>query len=71
MKYLSIRQAAKQPDCPLREGTLRKMVKMSQIPGFYCGSRFWIDYSAMLQVLKEQSRATVQSTEGAAEALKN
>lgn len=59
-KFMTIRQAAADPACPIREGTLRRMVKRQEAPGFYAGTRFWVDFDALLEVLAERSRASVK-----------
>lgn len=62
-EFLTIRQAAADPRCPLREGTLRAMVKRQEVPGFYSGSRFWINLDALLEILAARSRANVKPAE--------
>lgn len=62
-EFLTIRQAAADPRCPLREGTLRAMVKRQEVPGFYSGSRFWINLDALLEILAARSRANVKLAE--------
>ena len=59
-KFLSIREAASNPACPIREGTLRAMVKRQEVPGFYRGRNFWVDFDGLLEVLKDMSRANVK-----------
>ena len=56
MKFLPIRSAAARPDCPVREGTLRAMTKRGEVPGFYSGTRFWVDFDGLLTTLTERSR---------------
>lgn len=63
-KFLTIRQAAADPTCPIREGTLRSMVKRKEAPGFYAGTRFWVDFDALLETLAERSRANVKPCAG-------
>ena len=57
--FLTIRQAAADPRCPLREGTLRAMVKRGEVPGFYSGTRFWVNIDELLTSLTERSTARV------------
>lgn len=57
--FLTIRQAAADPRCPLREGTLRAMVKRGEVPGFYSGTRFWVNIDELLTSLTERSTASV------------
>lgn len=66
-KFMTIRQAAKESDCPISEGTLRAMVKRQEVPGFYAGSRFWIDFDALLKNLSERSLANVNPAAGVRE----
>ena len=56
-EFLTIRQAAADPRCPLREGTLRAMVKRQEVPGF------WINLDALLEILAARSRANVKPAE--------
>ena len=62
-KFLTIRQAAARPDCPVSEGTLRRMVKNGEVPGFYSGSRFYINFSQFLEWIDHKCRETVKQKE--------
>ena len=50
-KFMTIRQAAADPRCPLREGTLRAMVRRGECPGYYSGTRFWVDIDGLKELL--------------------
>lgn len=50
-KFLTIRQTAADPSCPLREGTLRAMVRRGECPGYYSGNRFWVDVDGLRELL--------------------
>lgn len=60
-EFLTIRQAAADPRCPLREGTLRAMSKRQELPGFYSGNRFWLNFDELLETLTERSRANMKA----------
>ena len=60
-EFLTIRETANDPRCPIREGTLRTMVKRKEVPGFYVGTRFWVDVDGLLVMLAERSRLSVRS----------
>ena len=51
---MTIRQAAADPSCPLREGTLRAMVRRGECPGFYSGNRFWVDVDGLKELLTQR-----------------
>lgn len=61
-KFLTIRQAAADPSVPLREGTLRRMVRRGECPGYYSGSRFWVDVDGLRELLMRH-RKTVAAQE--------
>ena len=53
-KFMTIRQAAADPSCPLREGTLRAMVRRGECPGYYSGTRFWVDIDGLKELLMQK-----------------
>ena len=61
-KFMTIRQTAADPACPLREGTLRRMQKQGELPGFFTGTRFYVNFDLLLEMLAERSRASVRPT---------
>ena len=42
--FLTIREAAKQPECPYGETKLRQMQKEGMLPGIWNGNRFLINF---------------------------
>lgn len=59
MPFDTIRKTAARPDCPISEGTLRAMCKRGEVPGFYRGSRFYINFNALIETLQHRSMATI------------
>lgn len=60
MQFLTITQAAKETGLP--PGTLRAMRNKKLLPGFYAGSRFYIN----LDMLREQLEAECVANAGKA-----
>ena len=56
-QYLTINQAAAAG--PLAEFRIRQMVKQGNCPGFYAGSRFYVNYPALLEMLDAACKAGV------------
>ncbi len=59
MKYETIRQASKRPDLP-NECALRRMVKTHECPGFFSGTRFYVDTEKLLEKLESMSAANTE-----------
>ena len=55
-KYLTINQAAKELDLP--NWTLRTMHRNGEVPGFYAGSRFYVNIELLLKHLEDKSKAS-------------
>lgn len=55
-RFLSPRQTAKLPDCPITECFLRRMIKEGDCPGFYSGSHFLVNAEALFEMLEQRSR---------------
>ena len=56
--FQSIRQIA---SCgPLSEHYLRIRLKQGKLPGFYVGTRYLVDYAALLEMLHQESLAGVK-----------
>ncbi len=53
LNYPTIRQAARRG--PLSECYLRLLHKQGKLPGFYVGSHFRVNYSALLEQLQNES----------------
>lgn len=53
MNYPTIRQAARRG--PLSEHTLRLMQKQGKLPGFFVGTHFRVNYTALLDQLQTES----------------
>ena len=55
MKFETINQAAKRADLP-NAGAIRRMVKRHECPGFYSGSRFYVNVDALKEKLDKKCR---------------
>lgn len=53
-RFLTINEAAKLPELP-SAGTIRRMVKQHNCPGFFSGSRFYVDVEQLLVKLEKMS----------------
>lgn len=51
--FKTIRETARTGILP--ETCLRRMVKMGEIPGIYSGSRFLVNYTALVEKLSKQA----------------
>ena len=58
MRYETIKQAGRRNDLPA-EWAIRKMVKSKRCPGFYSGTRFYVDTEALAEQLAEESKKAV------------
>lgn len=52
--FMTIRQVAKSG--PLSEHYLRLRLKQGCLPGFYIGTRFMVDYEALIEMLHQESK---------------
>ena len=52
-EFLTIRQAAKRG--PLTEGRLRVMRADGKLPGFAAGTRYYVDYGKLLELLDKMT----------------
>lgn len=52
--FQTIRQTAHETGLP--EGMLRARLKRSKLPGFYAGSRYYINAPLLMEMLDEESR---------------
>ena len=59
MEMLTARQYAKKTGFP--EGTIRRMIKDRQVPGFYSGNRYLIDADAFTAKLHEMSAVNAEA----------
>ena len=59
--YPTIRQAATMPQCPYTEYAMRLMLKRGELPGFYSGSRFRINYGLMMEQVEAESRSRMKA----------
>lgn len=59
MRYETIRQTGKRPEFP-NEGTIRRMVKCGEVPGFYANSRFYVDTVKFAEKLDTLSTLTAK-----------
>ena len=59
--YQTIRQFAKENDRGLTEGTLRRMVRCGECPGFYSGTRFMVNTDALIDLLEKRSAEAVKA----------
>ena len=60
VNYPTIRQAARRG--PLSEHSLRLMQKRGELPGFFCGNHFRVNYPALLDRLQAESMKTEAET---------
>lgn len=60
-KYQTIRQAARATGIP--EFLMRTRLKQKKLPGFYVGSRYYINVPLLMEMLDAESRASV-ATDG-------
>lgn len=56
-RYLTINATAKHYELP--EWMLRSLLKRGELPGFYAGSRFYIDTQLLTEKLETISRANM------------
>lgn len=54
-KFPTIRGAAAMG--PLSEHTLRQMLRRGELPGFYIGSHYRVNYEMLLEMLKDASES--------------
>ena len=52
--YMTIRETASETG--LAEGTLRTLLKRNKLPGFYAGSRYYINVPLLMEMLDAESR---------------
>ena len=57
MKFLTTREIIKEPNFPLNETTVRRMIHAGKVPGFQNGRTFLINVEAFMEALDAQSRA--------------
>jgi|GEM_PF-5808641 len=60
MSFLTIRQTAKQPECPVTEFRLRCMVAEGKVPGVRVGNRFLVDLDALVKLLRAEALSNVE-----------
>lgn len=58
-QYLTIRQTAKK--VPYSENQLRKMLRIGELPGFYSGTRFYVDYELLMEQIDRECRSRMRS----------
>lgn len=52
--YMTINQTVSETD--FSEGMLRARLKRNKLPGFYAGSRYYINVPLLMEMLDEESR---------------
>ena len=62
--FKTLRQTAHGMGLP--EGTLRARLKRNKLPGFYAGSRYYINVPLLMEMLDAESRASVATDGGEA-----
>ncbi len=60
-QYLTIRQTAKKG--PYSEPQLRKMLRIGELPGFYSGTRFYVNYELLMEQLDNECRSRMRQKE--------
>ncbi len=63
-RYETIKKASCIPGMP-KESAIRRLVKQKRCPGWYSGSRFYVNVDMLLEQLDRQSREAVADQEGA------
>lgn len=58
-EYKTIRQTARQTGLP--EHHLRQLVKRGECPGFYAGTRFYVNIDALIEQLERVSRSNTEA----------
>jgi len=61
MKFCTIREAARRPDCPLPEHRLRALVRGGKLPYFRSGNRFLINPERAFELINLKAEGTVSS----------
>ena len=59
--FPTIRQAAAMPNCPYSEYTMRLMLHRGELPGFYSGTRFHVNFSLLIQQVDDESRSRMKA----------
>ncbi len=57
----TVRQEAKNPECPYTEHRLRLMIAQGTCPGIPVGNRFMINHAALMEQVREQSIANART----------
>lgn len=63
LNYPTIRQAAARG--PYSEYTLRLMLRRNELPGFFAGNRFRVNYALLMEQVDAESRSRMKTTEAA------
>lgn len=58
-QYLTIKQTARKG--PYSEYRLRKMLRAGELPGFYSGTRFYVNYELLMEQLDRECRSKMRS----------
>lgn len=58
--YPTIRQAAAMPECPYTEYAMRLMLARNELPGFYSGTRYRINYALLMEQVEAESRSRMK-----------
>lgn len=58
-QYLTIKQTARKG--PYSEHRLRKMLRAGELPGFYSGTRFYVNYELLMGQLDRECRSRMRS----------
>ena len=67
MKLYTVREAAKQPDCPFSERWLRQLISEGRCPGIRVGNRFMIDIDTLNDWIKCEALREVAHEQTATE----
>lgn len=61
MEYLTINQAGRRGPVPACR--LRRMQKEGRCPGFFSGSRFYVNYTLLLEQIERECRASASNSQ--------
>lgn len=56
--YLTIKQTARRGPYP--EHRLRKMLRIGELPGFYSGTRYYVNYDLLMEQLDRECRSRMK-----------
>lgn len=61
MKFETVKQTVQQ--CHISENLLRRMIKQGTAPGYFSGTRFYVNVDKLMAMLDNSTAATAQEVE--------